>query len=346
MSQSAGRNLSGGLTNVGRDLNITNTNSFNLGLVASAGSLSMTVGRDINISSGFLVGTTGSVSPSLSVAGNLNILGNGGFTLASNGSSTGTATMTVTGTGNISSTSGTALIVGASATKVATLTFTGLVTKTSSGTVSIGQGTAVSTLVANGGMTISSGTVNVSSGGSGGVLTIGSSATLTVNGGTLIGSATAHTSNINCNGNAVVSSGNMTLGNFAGGQSFFYLADNRSFTLSSPGTVNCAAAGNGNLQIGTISVTNPNASLILNGGDLVLANGGNGTINSYGDLYLNSGDTFQNLRNRNHYFEGPGGIYYNSQITNHNTGNSRCIRHNIHHLWNCRPKLFFGYIGI
>ncbi|HRH36422.1 MAG TPA: hypothetical protein PKY12_15255, partial [Catalimonadaceae bacterium] len=102
-------------------------------------------------------------------------------------------------------------------------------------------------------------------------------------------SATAHTSNINCNGNAVVSSGNMTLGNFAGGQSFFYLADNRSFTLSSPGTVNCAAAGNGNLQIGTISVTNPNASLILNGGDLVLANGGNGTINSYGDLYLNSG---------------------------------------------------------
>lgn len=292
MSQSASRNLSGGLTSVGRDLNITNTQSFNLGLVASSGSLSMTVGRDINISSGFLVGATGTISPTISVTGNLNITGNGGFTLASSTSTTGTATMTVSGSATISSTAGTSLIVGGtSLSKVATLTVTGLITKSGSGTVSIGQGTAVSTLNANGGLTITAGTVNVSSGGNGGVLTIGSSATLLVNGGTLVGSATAHASTINCNGNATFTSGTFTLSAGTTGTATFNLADNKTFLINGAAVTIANSTGIGNLNIGTNTSSATTTAFTISSGSLAISTTGSGTgnLNLYGDVNLSGG---------------------------------------------------------
>jgi autotransporter-associated beta strand protein len=286
LNQAASRNLSGTLTSV-RDLNITNTNTFNLGFVASTGSLALNISRDFNISSGFPVGTTGTISPTITVGGNLNVTG-GGFTLANSASSTGTASMTVAGTANISSTSGTSLIVGASASKVATITVTGLITKTNTGTVSIGQGTAVSTLTANGGLTVTNGTINVSNGGSGGVLTLGSASTLTINGGTLIGSATAHTSTINANGNVTVSSGTLTLSN-AATTSTMTVANDRTMTVDGTGIVNVAVLGIGNLNIGTSTSVVTTTALTINGGSLILASGGTGTINAYSDLNLTSG---------------------------------------------------------
>ncbi len=70
-AQTASVSLSGNLSNVGRDLKILNTGGLNLGLVAGTGSLTLNVGRNLEIAGGNLILTTGTISPVLNLSGDL-----------------------------------------------------------------------------------------------------------------------------------------------------------------------------------------------------------------------------------------------------------------------------------
>jgi hypothetical protein len=260
--------LAGALTNVGRDFTVSNTNSLNLSLVASTGSLALTVGRHFNITGGNVIMTTGTVTPTATVGGNLTISGNGSLVMvnsASNG--TGTATLAVTGTTSVTSSVGTALILTSSiggTPKAATLTSTGAFTLNGTGTISLSQATngAVGTLTANGLVSITSGTLNVSNTSASAVGILNANAGITVNGGTLNGS-TLGTATIN-------------------------VADNQTATFSS-GSVNIAPAGTGTLNVGTITTSITSTSLVLSGATLNVSSGGTGVVNLYNDLTLSSG---------------------------------------------------------
>lgn len=266
-AQSASLNLSGSLSSVARDLNVTSTNGFNLGLVASAGSLALSVGRDINVSSGFLILTTGTITPTATVTRDLNISG-GGFTMVSSASNgAGTATMTVGGNVNVTSSAGTALILTASTgtgAKAATMTVTGTYTLNGTGTVSLSQATntAVGTLVCNSLATLTAGTMNVSATSASASGVFNANAGLTINGATLNGSTL---------GTAVVN-----------------IADNQALTLAS-GNLNIAPAGTGTINVGTNTTAITSTALTLNGGSLLVASGGTGNLNMYGDVNLNAG---------------------------------------------------------
>lgn len=109
--QNIGLNLAGNLVNVGRDLTIVNTAGFNLGLVASTGSLTLNIGRDLNISGGTLVASTGSINPTINITRDINISSG---TLNYN-TSTATSTINLTRNynqsgGTISRASGTAIL--------------------------------------------------------------------------------------------------------------------------------------------------------------------------------------------------------------------------------------------
>ena len=128
--QTASLNLAGGLTNVGRDLKIVNSGAFNLGLVAGTGSLTLNVGRNFEVSGGNVVLTTGAISPSINVSGdlivssgtldfnsgtgssaNLNLSGNfslsGGIVRKSSGTNGNLNFVKATGTQTINQTGGT-----------------------------------------------------------------------------------------------------------------------------------------------------------------------------------------------------------------------------------------------
>lgn len=212
-SQSAARNLGGALTSVGRDLNILNTNSFNLGLVASTGSLTLSIGRDLNISGGLLVATTGTITPTINVAGNLNISGTGTLTLANSASSgAGTSTMTVTGNTSITSSSGTALVIAASSSKSGLLTCNGTFLLNGSGQIHMSQAsnaTPNGTLTVAGTATLTSGTMNVANTSASSVGIFNANGVLTVNGGTL-NISTLGTGTVNLTNNLVMSSGSIS----------------------------------------------------------------------------------------------------------------------------------------
>lgn len=285
--------LGGGLTTVGRDFTVSNTNSAPLGLTATT-ALALTVGRDFLVSGTSFVtlctgSTTSPTAVSMSVAGQVNISA-GGFTVAGGASSgTGSVSLSVSGTFTNASTTGTSFVLNGNTKTNVTATISGLYTKSGSGTVSLGQAASgASTLTCNGGLTVSSGNFYVANGGPSN-LVIGSGSTFTVNGGNFIGSNTAHTSQINANGPVSVSSGTLTLANIASANSFMYLDDNQTMTVSGTGVVTLASAGQGGLIIGTISTSNPNAVLNLSGGTINLSTGGTGTITAYGDMNLNSG---------------------------------------------------------
>lgn len=266
-AQSASLNLSGNLSSVARDLNVTSTNGFNLGLVASTGSLALSVGRDINISSGFLILTTGTVTPSASVAGNLNISG-GGLTMVSSASNgAGTANMSVTGNVNITSSAGTALILTASTgagAKAATMTVGGTYTLNGTGSVSLSQASngAIGTLNCNGLATLTAGTMNVSATSASSSGVFNANAGLTINGATLNGAVL---------GTAVVN-----------------LADNQALNLSS-GNLNISPGGTGSVNIGTNTTAITSTALNVSGGTLLVASGSTGNLNVYGDLNLTGG---------------------------------------------------------
>lgn len=72
--QAASVNLLTSLRNVGRDFKVISTGtptSYNLGLAGSAGSYTMNIGRNLEISGGSLVLTTGAVGPEINVSGDL-----------------------------------------------------------------------------------------------------------------------------------------------------------------------------------------------------------------------------------------------------------------------------------
>jgi autotransporter-associated beta strand protein len=300
--QTISLSLASGLTNVGRDLNIVNTNSFTLGLTATT-ALSLSLGRDLNISSGFLTLVTGANANAVSMAvtGNVNITG-GGFSVAGGSSSgAGATSLTVGGTFNNSSSSGTSFVLNGGTKTGVTGTLTGLYTHSGTGTASLGQAASgSSTLNCNGGITISSGTFNVANGGPS-TLTISAGNTLTLNGGTLNGSLTAHTSTINANGTVNVSLGTLTMATL--GTSTFNLNDAYDFNLTG-GTVNIAAGGTGNLNIG--STTAASNTFNLNGGTINVASGGTGNLNLYNDLDLTSGNINRSSGTATVHFRGIG----------------------------------------
>ncbi|MBL0316552.1 MAG: T9SS type A sorting domain-containing protein [Flavobacteriales bacterium] len=211
--QSAARNLSGALTTVGRDLNILGTNSQNLGLVASTGSLTLSIGRDLNISSGSLVGTTGTVTPTINITGDLNISGTGGFTISNSASSgAGTAAVTVGGNTSITSSSGTALVIAVSSSKSASLTCTGTFLLNGSGQIHMSQATNATptgTLTVNGATTLTAGTMNVANTSANSRGTFNANGALTVNGGTL-NISTLGIGVVNLTDNLVLSSGTIS----------------------------------------------------------------------------------------------------------------------------------------
>jgi hypothetical protein len=303
-TQTASLNLSSGLTNVGRDLNIVNTNSFTLGLTATT-ALALTVGRDLNVSGGLLTLVTGANASAVSMAvtNDVNISGSGSFSVAGTGSSgAGTVGLTVGGTFNNSSTLAGSFILNGNNKTTVTADVTGLYTQSGSGTSSlhITTGTGAATLNCNGGLTISAGTMNVANGGPA-TLNIGAANTLTLSGGTLIGSATAHTSTINANGTVNVNSGALTIANL--GTATFNVADAYDFNLNG-GTVDIATGGTGNLNIGsTISASN---NFNLNGGTLNVASGGTGNLNLYHDLDLAAGNINRSAGTATVHFRGIG----------------------------------------
>jgi hypothetical protein len=303
-TQTISLNLSSGLTNVGRDLNIVNTNSFTLGLTATT-ALALTVGRDLNVSGGLLTLVTGANASAVSMAvtNDINISGSGSFSVAGTGSSgAGTVGLTVGGTFNNSSTLAGSFILNGNNKTTVTADVTGLYTQSGSGTSSlhITTGTGAATLNCNGGLTISAGTINVANGGPA-TLNVGAGTNLTLSGGTLIGSATAHTSTINANGTVNVNTGNLTIATLGTGN--FNVADAYDFNLNG-GTVDIATGGTGNLNIGSTS----SASNIfnLNGGTLNVASGGTGNLNLYNDLDLAAGNINRSAGTATVHFRGIG----------------------------------------
>jgi hypothetical protein len=212
-AQSAARNLSGALTTVGRDLNILGTNSQNLGLVASTGSLTLSIGRDLNISSGSLVGTTGSVTPTINITGDLNISGTGGFTISNSASSgAGTAAVTVGGNTSITSSSGTALVIAVSSSKSASLTCTGTFLLNGSGQIHMSQATNATpngTLTVNGATTLTAGTMNVANTSANSRGIFNANGSLTMNGATL-NISTLGIGVVNLTDNLILSSGSIS----------------------------------------------------------------------------------------------------------------------------------------
>ncbi len=167
---SASNSLSSALTNVGRDLTINGTGGFTLGLTSTT-ALALTVGRDLNVTSGFLTLVTGANTNtvSLTVSGDLKISGNGGFSIAGGSSSgAGSTTLTVNGLVNNTSSSGTSFVMSG-ASKIVTATIANGYSQ-SSGTASMSQGSGATTLtIATGGFTLSgTGSFNMNNGGTGG----------------------------------------------------------------------------------------------------------------------------------------------------------------------------------
>lgn len=249
---SAGNNLSGALTNVGRDLRIisTGTTPQNLGLVATT-AYTGTVGRDLLISGGNLILVTGANSNNVSLGVTRNVeLSNAASFTVSSGSGTGTAALNVTGTFTNGSSNASSFVVN-SGTKTVSVaaTVTGAYTHSGSGTASVNTNSTATTvsLAANGGYTISAGIQNVANGGAG-TLSVANNTTLSVNGGTL---------NVAISGTGFVNAGTST----TAATTTAITLGGGSLVLASGGTGTINAYANLNMTSGSISRSSGTATI-------------------------------------------------------------------------------------
>lgn len=196
-AQSGTVTLNSALTTVNRDFKVSGTNSNTLSL-SSTSALTLAIGRNFEISSGFVAGVTGANASAvnINIANDFIISGNGGFTGA-NSSSSGAGAVALTVGNSMSNTSsvGTSLVLTASG-KAVTLTIANGYTQNGSGTVSLVQSSGAGTFtVTAGNFTLTNGNFYLNNGGSGAAVLNQNDASgnLTLNGGNfnLIQTATA-----------------------------------------------------------------------------------------------------------------------------------------------------------
>ncbi len=289
--QTGSFSLSSGLTNVGRDLNMANTNGFVLGLTSTT-ALALSVGRDLNVSGGLLTLVTGgnanavsmavannvnisggnltlcngatTGASSITVTNNFNLTGSGSFTEAGTNASNnaGTVTLTVSGAFNNSSTSASSFIMNDNTKTTVTATIAGVYTQSGSGTTVLKQtsGSGTATLNCNNTFSMSNGT-------------------FTVLGAGALGSPTS-TLNIKEGFDMSLTGGTFTIGGGVGN------------------------SGTGNVNVGTITSTSN--GLDLNGATLNVATAATGNLNLFYDCALTSGSLNQTGGTANVVFKAQG----------------------------------------